>query len=354
MNIDYESVLYSGKPNPEFNRSLEFLPLFLEPKPLFSTRDYPQSYLTYISDLTGKAPQFTSSGPTINWWGELKDLERERFLNSKITSTELAIKKGWNKQAFVLKSRKDLDQFSSLSLPIIMKSPHEMSGRGFKVFQDLSEVKTSSLNPGPFPFILEPLLTRQFDFSAYHFSDGHLIYYQNLVDEKFQYKGTIFKDWRNPDLAHLTIFDSVGTEQWARFEKAMEELRGFYLEHSRGLRQSFSVDSFLYKEDGTLKIHYVSEVNFRKTMGSVTYELARKFSRDRPWAMLLLMNSKKIAADFKLMKEKLSSILTSGEKSGVIILSPGDVRFEMFFLTALDSGEGEQLQRELLDLLSHP
>jgi hypothetical protein len=84
-------------------------------------------------------------------------------------------------------------------------------------------------------------------------------------------------------------------------------------------------------------------------MGRVTYELAQKFGLERPWNMLLVSKS---FNNFENLKNRLASLLYQKDKeSGLIILSPGDTRFDLFFLTAENAELGAKLMKDLSELL---
>ncbi len=343
VNIDYESELFYGNGGgPAFNQNLEFLGLFLDKRPLYSNKQYSSEYLHYISSITGRVPEIKSSGNFVNWWGPLKNRDLEKKLNSKITSTELVIKQKWCSETFIIKTMADLPVLKDKKI-YMAKSPHEMSGRSFKLIdssQKDENRKWFEKNLQKSPLILEPFFDRKFDFSHYIFPDGKIICYENKVDEKFQYKGTVFSDHHHPRLESLPFYHLIAIEEWTSFSKALKIIIDSYRHSS--LDTGFSIDSFVYEEDGKLKIRFLSEVNYRRTMGCTAYELSEVYAQGFPWTAFIITKS---FGNFTLVKEKIKNL------GNVFLLSPGDTRFDLFFLKAKNLQEGRELVKELNDLL---
>ncbi|WP_408098868.1 hypothetical protein ACJVC5_08100 [Peredibacter sp. HCB2-198] len=311
VNADYEIALFEGRPAPKIvNQSLEFLALFLEQKPLFSTKKYSQDYLDYVEAISGHKPVIVASGPTENWWGKLADLHLEQRLNSKIESSKLLIDQGWDDHTFIIHS---LDELQNLDDRLYLaKNPFGMSGQNFVTFNKCAVNKVEPLLKHG-AVIVEPLFDRKYDFSHYVFSDGKRICYQNLVDDKFQYRGTVFNG--GTTIQDLSFYSDVSQSEWKKFQERVEAIIKHY--RSIGATDGFSIDSFVYLERGELKIRVMSEVNYRRTMGLVAHELAQKYGNR--WSCFLLgktLNHKQVPVDPHLIQ-----------------LSPGDTRFEMFFLS---------------------
>ncbi len=92
------------------------------------------------------------------------------------------------------------------------------------------------------------------DFSSLVLGSGEITYYKNIVDSQFQYKGT------------LCCPSRTGANQsfWT-IRKRIKKVADFYF--SLGASAPFSIDSYLYLEEGEVKLCLLSEVNVRKTMG---------------------------------------------------------------------------------------
>lgn len=329
VNADYESELFFKRQGPAVvSRSLEFLALWLEDRPLLTTKTYDEAYLGHVEAHSGRRPILVSEGPFDNWWGELKDLERERWMNSKLTSAELSLTHGWIPGMRILREA----QVFPVERPLLAKDPFGMSGMGHRLIGSSAELAAIK----SYPVILEPLQKRTGDFSHYVLKSGESIAYENLVDQKFQYRGTLFRDWTAPRTSEFSFFQDLSPKHWHDFEAALGVIRGHY---GPG---NYSVDSFVYEEAGALKIHPLCEINYRRTMGFTAYELARRYALERPWCLFLLLGGK---FGFTELRRKLR------ELPQVLLLSPDDVRFHMLLIRARDEEEGKATLRELKALL---
>lgn len=335
VNADYEAVLFGNRPGPAIiNQSLEFLIFFLEDKPLFSIKHYHPDYLRYVEAVAGKAPEIRSKGAWENWWGSLKHLDVEKKLNSK----EFTIH--FNQDSFLYSGTETLSL--NPSGIYLAKNPFGMSGQNFLKFQGTEIEKLDAFTLKFGKVLIEPLFNRLHDFSHYIFSDGSEICYQNLVDENFQYKGSVLLDKKKLTLEGLSFFQKVSSDDWSKFasqkEQIINEIR------KTGVKGGYSIDSYVYTEAGNFKIRAISEINYRKTMGYVAWKLSEKYSGINNWAALILSRSKE-KLTFKERLQRIESL------DGVMLLSPGDTRFEMFFLSAPSHEEGMKLIKGLKGLL---
>jgi hypothetical protein len=337
VNADYELELFeSRKRSPIINNALEFLVFFLSKEPIWSTQSYSNEYLDYIEDVTGHRPVLVKSGSYRNWWGPLNNLEHERWMNSKLTSTKLSIDQGWSDRYFILTGPDDLKKLE-VNQELLLKDAFGMSGIGLRVIkmkEDLDSIKK-------FPCILEPFLNRRYDFSHYNFADGRVVAYQNLVDHKFQYRGTIFNNHFEPSLQHLEFYHLFGETDWKELSKAIQIISDHYCQ--RPLQTGFSIDSFVHEDSGTFKLHYLCEVNYRRTMGSAAYELAQKYAPLNRWCLFTL--AKILNPDFEKLVSKLKSL------PAVMLLSPPEVRYQMFLIQGPNAQEGKRIFKELRSLL---
>lgn len=341
VNADYETELFTGGPGPKIvNESLEFLSFFLVNDSILSSKKYSDTYLDYIQDVTGHRPVIEKSGKAKNWWGSLSDLKRERELNSKVTSTKLSIERGWTPDAHIISDHSEILELIP-GVTYLVKDPYGMSGRGFSIIQNASEIKLQHKT-----LIVEPLLKRKYDFSTYVFPDGKMVTYENLVDSKFQFKGSIFIE-KGEDLINLPFYNEISILEWEQFIQRRNEI---VEQFQTGLAPGFSIDSFAYEEDGELKIHCLSEVNVRRTMGLTAYEIGMKLAAEKSHWLFVMTKSLKNEGGFSFMKNKLQSFI---DDKKIIILSPGDTRFEMFFLLGLSRIEILELEKEVMNLLTN-
>lgn len=321
VNIDYEAVLFSDKKELRaLNEALEFLAFYLEERPLFTHKKYSPEFLEHVATVTGRMPQLTTQGSYDNWWGELKDLELERRLNSKKMSAELNIKEGWSKEMQLVSRLTELKALDPTRM-YLGKDLFGMSGQNIHRFQGSDQEAIAKLLTGK-EILIESLLNRKWDFSHYVFPDGNTICYENKVDERFQYKGSVFQDITNATVENLSFYSQIKPEKWQIFKDALTIIIKTY-QHSE-LSSGFSIDSFVYEEDGEFHIQYLSEVNYRKTMGLMAYELGKK----------LLPNKKHISMELRKKSGlKFSEIKMQVEREGGVLLSPEEARFEIVLLS---------------------
>lgn len=333
FNADYESVLFHGKEAPPvINQSLEFLYLYLEDAPLHSSKQYSNEFLEHVESISGVKPRIFSQGLYENWWGPLKDISHERRVNSK----EMSARFIEDSQIIYSIDELNLDRFKQY----LAKPLSEMSGRGFSTFDHEHLKGVEELLKKKSPVIVEPLLNRKFDFSHYILPDKDICY-ENIVDSHFQYKGTTFRNLKNPSAKSLSFYDKITDKEWSGFFKIFSTIKDTYVEAN--VKDMYSIDSFVYLERDTLKIRAMTEVNVRKTMGYIAWKLSEKFAKNAQWSQFLLAKNKG-KLSFKSMKEKAQSL-------GCLYLSPGDTRFEIFFLMAKSEEEGKLKSEELKRLL---
>jgi hypothetical protein len=351
MNADYELELFLGKRgSPIINESLEFLLFFLESDPVYSSKKYEKEYFDYVEQMTTRRPQLTTSGDFENYWGTLKNIERERWWNSKITSTKLIIDRGWCSDTFIINNKNDLSLIDP-NKTYLIKDPFGMSGQKFSVIGpqlSMSEkelIFNTFLNRGM--FILEPFLKRVYDFSHYVYPNGKIIFYQNFIDQKFQYRGTYFHHLRKSEPESLIFYSGIENSEWSENKKKWDEIHTFLSQHEN--QSGYSVDSFVYLEDGKNKIRPMSEINYRRTMGRVAFEIAEKFSMTHHWSANLIVRN--LNPKIPIWKKINDSSLSKRSDLKVIGLSPGDTRFDMVFISGDASLELRKIILELKKLL---
>lgn len=332
VNADYELQLFESKKAPPIvNQSLEFMAFFLTDRVIHTEKTYSEEYLRYVEIKTGRRPVTVKTGNFDCWWGPLLNIEAERKLNSKLESAKLC------KLSQIVESTEDLQLLPEVTY--VAKSPGGMSGQNIKrVTKETCHHLNELLKNGP--LIVEPLLDRKSDFSHYVFEDN-LICYENIVDVNFQYKGTIIHNVNQPDIESLPFYRELTHEKWDQFRKERE----LVIEHYRALGASsgYSIDSFTYRKSGELEIRTLSEVNYRRTMGLLAWQLTKLYLREANWSFFVLAKKDKNLT-FSQVKMKL-------EGSDVLYLSPGDTRFEMFLIGGKTIEDGMANYAELKRLL---
>lgn len=265
VNVDFEETLLGRPVRLSLRASVEFLSLWVQARPLLASRNYPSSYLTYVQERSGQPVSVASQGVPEEWWGDTSQKELMRQLSSK---TEF---RTWWESRWPLEARNCFN-WDELCATIqdgvwLIKKSDGMSGRGHsKVtvaeLPQLRERLEKSLGNG---VVVEPLYQRTRDLSALWLDDEQqFVYYANMIDERFQWRGSIMRR----DCLHEA---PEQTGEWSRhlgdLQKHVESL---------GYLGPFSVDAFFYQVGASEKFHPGSEMNPRKTMGWVSYQLWKK------------------------------------------------------------------------------
>ncbi len=317
FNSDFEDYLASSNTQYKINsnkrnQELEYFILWLEQEALYSTKQYDVTYLDFIRKF--KAIKISSEVKLAKLWcSEDWNKEIQKSQNSKVSSTQFAIDNNLcHKETKIINSFEEID-----SDKYIYKDAFGVSGIG-----------TWTLNKVPknvqFPIIKDPLLNRTFDFSTL-IDGGNDTIYQNHIDEFFQYKGTTvgmsfeFFDWYEEYLSNIS-----------KIKKQYDHIRG-----------PWSIDSFLYKEDGQEKLYSLSEINARKTMGYITLKLKKLLFADFKYARLRLISNKQIDKNFS------HEAIYKNFENKIITLSPMGNMFSAFLIAEDSLGELNELEDEL-------
>ena len=93
----------------------------------------------------------------------------------------------------------------------------------------------------------------------------------------------------------------------------------------------------------------MSEINYRRTMGRVAFEIAEKFSMTHHWSANLIV--KNLNPKKTIWKKINDSSLSKRPDLKVMALSPGDTRFDMVFISGDESVELQKIIMELKELL---
>ena len=290
IDLDYEAFLFD--PNyseaiPKYlkiNKEFEYI-FFLvnkEEAVLKNVRSYEKSYLDSLKKIGFVIPGLNSNAEDFDyWWGRRKDIELERILNSKITSAEIAINNGWGffEGAIVEKLsdvKNHLGKYSAIKKWII-KRPHGFSGIGHYQFETENFDESVLLKILTEKVLLEPYYERVFDIgSTFEVRDGVIT--RSFMVENFNSETGGFKG-------------GAGASDVEKFKKYIEQKYHYSLDElvnitlmiakkylSLGATSNIQIDSFVYRENGELKLYGLVEVNYRKSMGLVIQGLAERFT----------------------------------------------------------------------------
>lgn len=310
-------TINSNKKNQEF----EYLILWLEEEELYTTKKYESDYLSFIEKNKDSKPKITTNKSKVKLWCQNTDDKKlQRVLNSKRTSTKFAIENNFAhpETKICVEGEKIKDNF-------LYKDPLGMSGIGiWKGSQHKDKISSFLKNK---KMIEEPLLERTFDIGCCVL-EGENVFYQNHIDEYFQYKGTTL----GLSLEKLNWFEE--------YKRKIEMIKKHYREI--GIRGPYSIDSFLYKENGIEKLYALSEVNARKTMGYTAIKLWEKYFPMKRYCSFKIIAQRdlKTVIDHNKIFERFN-----GE---VIPLSPNGNIFFTYLIGADSIHDLHELEDDLL------
>ena len=309
VNIGYEYNLHNNINEKikhkifEQTQNFEFVYFFIEKNKsrLLCSRNYPQDYLDYISSNLGlKLPELVHIEDKLqketahDWWGNSENFELARKLNSKVTSTEIALKEGLCPEGVVIINefndlQKHLSKYNSIK-DWILKGPLSMSGGDTKIFspEDLQNsklikyIKELLKND---PVIISPFFQRELDFGSHYGLERPFIFF-NLNSKAGSFKGGIIYSSKANELEEA-LFYRFGYS----FSRIIEKIDLIVSEYIKlGAKDIIQIDSFLYKGIDQCKFYPLVEVNCRKTMGTFAYSM-RPYLPLRGMGLLILINS---------------------------------------------------------------
>lgn len=284
VDLDYESYLFNPDYHEENNdflklvREFEFVFFYInnEEASLKNLRDYSDDYIQKLVQLGFKKPQLNPFATDyIYWWGNRKNLELEKLLNSKITSAKCGkeLDVGFFHGAIV-SSLEDVQRHLSQNNfdKWILKSPTSFSGIGHQVFE--KEHPPQKIYPQS---LLEPFYQRIVDLgTTFICEDGELIDYfivENKNSEKGSFKGGVAA--KNRIIFKKYIWQKYQIDL-AEYEKSCKKIFEYY--QKIGATSNVQIDSFFYWDEKKKQaiMYPLVEVNYRKTMGLFLHSLASK------------------------------------------------------------------------------
>lgn len=281
VNIDFEYELYDstwsfeGTTFRKMCQELEWIYFYMgeDGTSLSSDMNYGQMYLDFTSDISKKQiDKVLLSKTAIPWWGNSLNDEEKKW-NSKLTSFEISSKLGLLPSGSkIINSSQELDQ--SFQVGMVLKSPYEFSGRGFKKSKDGNV---------DFPVILEPWESRTLDFGIrYDYQTKNLSIVENFNDRKGQFRGgrlrsdllndldqnilqKIFEEYRLLGIADSLQLDCYQTQKGIRYlvEANHRKTMGDFIKYMNSLEQ-FSTASILFLNQKNAKQFEKMNINFIK------------------------------------------------------------------------------------------
>lgn len=327
VDLDYEASLFDprycedGLSNQKIIKEFEYVFFLInqEKAILKNYQNYEKLYLENLREMGFIIPELNPNAQIfVYWWGHHHNRELGKILNSKLTSAQIALENNWGFKEGAIVERLDELKAHLAKFPKkekwIIKIPTGFSGIGHKQFRTdaLDESQVSKYLVGK--VLLEPVYERVFDIgTTFEIEDG--IIKRQFMVENFNSQSGGFRGGvgaSNVDKFKKYIFKKYSYSLDA-LEKMTQEIARTYLK--LGAVSNIQIDSFIYREDGELKIYALVEVNYRKTMGLVIQCLAEKYP-EADWVEWRVEPKKNLKPSFL--------------DSGWIRLSPESNQFQSF------------------------
>lgn len=328
VDLDYEASLFDPQyqedspTNQKIIKEFEYVFFLVNQKKaiLKNCRSYQKSYLDMLSKMGFVVPELNPNALSFDyWWGHHHNNELEKVLNSKITSSRIALLNEWGFGEGAIVETIDELMFHIKKFPQkdkwVIKSPNSFSGIGHIQFRANTLDKLLLSNILGEKFLLEPVYERIFDIgTTFEVEDGiikRLFMVENFNSESGSFKGGAGSS--DVDKFKKYIFEKY-QYSLEKLEKTARLIAQEYL--NLGASSNIQIDSFVYREQGEMRLYPLVEVNYRKTMGLVIQSLAEKYP-ESDWVEW------RVESDKKIKKNPLSS--------DWIRLSPEGNYFQSFF-----------------------
>lgn len=318
VNVDYENVLFGGPSLLARIHALEFIAFWVQDNPVVIHRQYSDFYLEHIKQSCSRTPKISSQDSGTPWWGELKDISLEKRLNSKIWARD------WWGSRYKFQGKICFSELEVLELIQdnqwwLIKRNFGMSGQGNRKVKLDQWDKNKTVFQSWFSdgVIVEPLRNRTSDISALWLpNEEKYIYYRNQIDNHFQWRGV---ELENGGDLQLNEEEKLLLLTWS---KDLNDLKDDII--GQGYKGPFSVDAFFYNSNDKLQFHPCSEINARKTMGWIAYNLWLR--NKTPFSSLFLENKKINNSEWMLRLKKIDV--------GVTLISPEQSLFTWYWVEA--------------------
>lgn len=331
VNLDFEWVLNGDKSNSKnIISSFEYIYFLINKNPervLLAHRKYSKNYIDYISSFGFNTDHVYEAVSPLNWWASLDNEELVKKLNSKIYALSVSEKIGHCPKTIVFDKLKDIPISEDQNF---IKNDIGVSGNGNYVIACHTKLDENSVSKkiGHGPYLYQPYLDRVMDFGITLDLDEECYFSnENFMGQYGRFSGG--RSMTNVEL--LDLLESFGIEG----DKVLKELIIHFKE--MGAYGLIQFDNFTYRDaDQNLKVYFMCEINYRKTMGLVLKSLKDHFNRRfGQWHIFSKNLNEKAHADL-LNKYKANK--------DVLVTSPDNVRF----LSAYFMADSDNIITELI------
>lgn len=337
VNLDFELSL-NGVHQKNANNIIaefEYIYFFInrdESRSLVAHRNYSKIYLDYLNAKGIKTSFVYEKETANNWWGSLENIDIAKKLNSKVFAYNYTLQFQNYPEAQIVKN---LSEINISAGKYILKNDTGVSGNGNYIFSLPGEIKEDAIvkKIGNGPYLVQPFLERVTDFGITLDLENETYF----ANENFMGQFGRFGGGRvlsNEKLKEL--LDSF--EGDFDFIKMIKEFK------KMGARGTLQFDNFTYRcsDTGELKLYFMCEINYRKTMGLVIKELSNR-NQFGEWHIFP-----------KGLKEKEHRVLLERywHNDNILVTSPENSRFLSIHFSAATQGEVDLEINELKKFLS--
>ncbi len=329
VDLDYESYLFDPQYREDSPQSkkivneFEYIFFLINQDPdcaLKNSKHYDTNYFDRLKKNGFIIPHLTNETVGIKkWWGNHHNYNLEKELNSKLTSAKLATQHGWGFENGMIVDTTPMARLHVKKNPEIkdwiIKRPFGFSGIGHYQFsrENFNEFIISKIITGP--VLIEPLYKRKFDIGTTFVLKNGALERQFMV-ENFNFENGGFRGGTGaPD---VNMFKKYIENKYQYDLSDLEEMTKSIAEEyiKMGAIKNIQIDSFVYEQEGELKLYPLVEVNYRKTMGLVIQSLADKTQKLIEWKV---RSKKEIESDPDFFKDQ-----------SMIRLSPDGTHFQTY------------------------
>ncbi len=238
----------------------------------------------------GRFHSLSQSGELLD---DLEKINCSMLLNSKISQTQI-YKDRDRLHSQVLDAQTALQ---NPQYPLLFKPDLSFSGIQQKVLSNREELiafQKKNTSKG----VLQEYKNRVLDFSFLYEIDETSIQYLCTTEMQINEKNTYLSSKISKKSSLESILQMNSLEFTVLNEKIIELVWGFLSNIRTKYKGPLSVDGFVYKENNSLYIREISEINFRYTMGRILYEISKKYPENKEHSLVTISSK-----DYKNMSD---------------------------------------------------
>ncbi len=264
---------------------------------------------------------------------------QSKFINSKLNQMKWKELLKINSLNSIICSNKfELEYaLSCMTPPFVIKSEFSFSGRGNLILKSATDLKSFSnkieeiLKENPEGIIVEEWVedNKILDFSGlFELSNRKskfLAITKMLIDKSGTYRGSIVQRNFGENLA-----------------EGLQDIVNHTMRFNTSYTGPISIDGFTFRKNDKTEIQYMSEINYRYSMGRILYELHNKIGIENEDCALLFLPIKAKSLQFKSLISNLNKI---GEEynARILLLTPitgtnkKKMPFAIFYISSKDT-----------------